>query len=243
MLRPRCPSRPQGRPTVAEDCVTTGSHHGGFTGTHPEPLSTSSEKCVRESDHPRGFGTKRPVPQRSTATTPAPTEPASHQLRRADPLRYQTPIQPGVCKRAVSGRGRRRAARLVWPALDRGRRLVLMRDAARRSWYSVLPWLFPLLYGSRTGCGRDPRAGHAPTVASAHHRRRPRPRRPSRARWSVPRRAAAQCGRCALPTCPAQVVRGLARRAAQVLAPLGQDKWEEHIAHIAQRLDVAPTTV
>jgi len=34
-----------------------------------------------------------------------------------------------------------------------------------------------------------------------------------------------------------------ARHAAQVLAPLGQDKWEEHIAHIAQRLDVAPTTV
>jgi DNA primase len=34
-----------------------------------------------------------------------------------------------------------------------------------------------------------------------------------------------------------------ARYATQVLAPLGQDKWEQHIAHIAERLDVTPTTV
>jgi DNA primase len=34
-----------------------------------------------------------------------------------------------------------------------------------------------------------------------------------------------------------------ARHAAQVLAPLGQDKWEQHIAHIAEQVDVAPTTV
>ena len=34
-----------------------------------------------------------------------------------------------------------------------------------------------------------------------------------------------------------------ARHAAKVLAPLGQDKWEHHIAHIAERVDVAPTTV
>ena len=34
-----------------------------------------------------------------------------------------------------------------------------------------------------------------------------------------------------------------ARHAAVVLAPLGQDKWEPHIAHIAECLDVAPTTV
>ena len=34
-----------------------------------------------------------------------------------------------------------------------------------------------------------------------------------------------------------------ARHAAQVLAPLGQDKWEQHIAHIAEWVDVAPTTV
>lgn len=27
-----------------------------------------------------------------------------------------------------------------------------------------------------------------------------------------------------------------ARRVAQILAPLGQDKWEQHIAHIAERL-------
>jgi DNA primase len=35
----------------------------------------------------------------------------------------------------------------------------------------------------------------------------------------------------------------VARHVAQVLAPLGQDKWEQHIAHIAERLDVGPTTV
>jgi len=34
-----------------------------------------------------------------------------------------------------------------------------------------------------------------------------------------------------------------ARHVAQVLAPLGQDKWEQHIAHIAERVDVAQTTV
>ena len=34
-----------------------------------------------------------------------------------------------------------------------------------------------------------------------------------------------------------------ARHAANVLAPLGHDKWEQHIAYIAERVDVAPTTV
>ncbi|MEP7368613.1 MAG: toprim domain-containing protein, partial [Dermatophilaceae bacterium] len=34
-----------------------------------------------------------------------------------------------------------------------------------------------------------------------------------------------------------------ARYVAQVLAPLGQDKWGQHIAHITERLGMAPTTV
>ncbi len=34
-----------------------------------------------------------------------------------------------------------------------------------------------------------------------------------------------------------------ARHVAQVVAPLWQDKWEQHVAHIAEQVDVAPTTV
>lgn len=34
-----------------------------------------------------------------------------------------------------------------------------------------------------------------------------------------------------------------ARHVDQVLAPLGQDKWEQHLAHLTEQVDVAPTTV
>jgi len=103
--RSRCHRRLSSSAFLEVTCL--GEDPSSRVGCRTHVLSPEN-RCGRGK-----FGTKRPVPQRSTATTPTPVEPASHQLRRAAPQRHQTPLQPRVCKRAANGRDRQRAARLV----------------------------------------------------------------------------------------------------------------------------------